>query len=69
MNIGRISRESLLEIGFVGFLLSLIAGVVVLFGGRIFGGASRDNERNTPPPGPGDVGPGRHRNIANNSAR
>lgn len=69
MNIGRISRESMLEIGLAGVLLSLIAGAVVLFGGRIFGGANRENEKNNPPPGPGDVGPGRHRNIANNSAR
>lgn len=69
MKIGRISRETMLEIGFAGFLLSLIAGGVMLFGGRVFGGANRENEKNNPPPGRGDVGPGRHRNIANNSAR
>lgn len=69
MKIGRISRETMLEIGFVGFLVSLIAGGIMLFGGRIFGGANRQNEKNSAPPGPGDVGPSRHRNIANNSAR
>jgi len=69
MSAGRISRETMLEIGLAGFLLSLIAGVAVLVGGRVVGSANRENEKNHPPPGPGDVGPGRHRNIANSSAR
>lgn len=69
MKIGGISRETMLEIGLVGFLLSLIVGAVMLLGGRIAGGATRSSKKSAPPPGAGEVDSGRHRNIANSPAR
>jgi len=69
MKIGGISRETMLIIGLVGALLSLLAGIAVLFGGSIFGGASRQDRKNSPPPAPGTVDPERHQNVANNAAR
>lgn len=69
MDTGPFSRETLLEIGIISFLLSLVAGFVVLVGGRMAGNASREDRESASPPGPGEIATDRHRNVANASAR
>lgn len=63
------NREAFLEIGVVLFVLSLIVGVVMLFGGRIFGGAKRAGGKNQPAPDAGDVPSSRQQHIASSSPR
>ncbi len=63
------NREAFFEIGVVLFVLSVTAGVVMLFGGRIFGGAKRAGGKNQSAPTAGDVPSNRHQHIASSSPR
>ncbi len=63
------NREAFFEIGVVLFVLSLIVGVVMLFGGRIFGGAHRAGGKNQATPNAGDVPDSRQQHIASSSPR
>lgn len=63
------NREAFFEIGVVLFVLSLIVGVVMLFGGRIFGGVKRAGDKNQAAPNAGDVPASRQQHIASSSPR
>ncbi|MGB3305357.1 MAG: hypothetical protein WBA63_04165 [Thermomicrobiales bacterium] len=69
MDSSRLDREALLEIGAGLFALSLVAGVVMLFGGRIFGGMARQNGEQRSAPNAGDIPASRQQHIAASSPR
>jgi hypothetical protein len=58
-----------LEIGFIATAALLGVGLLILFGGRIFGGVRRANRQDEGPPTSGSVPNERHRNTGAVSAR
>ncbi len=62
-------RETVIEIGLLVFLLSLLGGAALALAGRGVGGASQARRHSLPPPAPGSVSPGRHDNVGGAAAR
>ncbi len=67
--IGMQNQESLLEIGFVLFGLSILAGIVALVYGQTQGGRHQGARRAQNAPARGSVSTERHQNIQTVSAR
>jgi hypothetical protein len=62
-------RETVLEIGMLVFLLSLLGGAALALAGRGVGQAGRARQNALPPPSPGSISPGRHENVGGAAAR
>ncbi|MDQ6944696.1 MAG: hypothetical protein M3256_00160 [Actinomycetota bacterium] len=62
-------RETVLEIGLLVFLLSLLGGAALALAGRGAAGAGHARRHALPPPPPGSISPGRHENIGGAAAR
>ncbi|MEO6796688.1 MAG: hypothetical protein ABI401_03550 [Candidatus Dormibacter sp.] len=62
-------RETVLEVGLLVLLLSLLGGAVLALVGRGVGAAGQTRRRSLPPPSAGTVSHDLHQNVSGAAAR
>jgi hypothetical protein len=64
MQLTSLDRESLLEAGFIVLAVGFLAGLGLLVGGRLAGGAQRHRRHAEAAPSPGNIPAERHQQLS-----